>query len=68
MCRDLYSCRIATLTVEGVQLYEYDIAALVGPSAGCLTLQGIVILHAENVSSAEMAAATSTLGYRLAPL
>lgn len=38
---------------------------MVGPSPGYLTLQGIVILHAENVSSAEMAAAISTLGDRL---
>ena len=68
VCRDLSSCRIATVTVGGVQLCEYDVAALVDPSPGYLTLQGIVILHAENVSSAEMAAATSTLGDRLAPL
>ena len=32
---------------------------MVGPSPGYLTLQGIVILHAENLSSAEMAAAIS---------
>ncbi len=41
---------------------------MVGPSPGYLTLQGIVILHAENVNSAEMAAAISTLGDRLASL
>lgn len=68
VCRDLSTCRIATVTVGGFQLCEYDITVMVGPSPGYLTLQGIVILHAENVSSAEMAAAISTLGDRLASL